>query len=301
VRDGPAPPDGTPSEVTGGTARAVRTRFAPSPNGPLHIGHARTGVFNWILARQCGGQYFVRFERTDRPREAPGARASMMEDLGWLGLLGDEEPHDQVDLADHHRGALNRLVEGGYTCADGDAVRFRVPAEGSVDWDDLVCGPVVVANEDLDDPVLVRSSGAPTFFLASTADDIHDGVSDVIRPDVLLRASAKQLHIWEALGHRPPRIGHHPLMKRSGGQNVTAVTGDGSVRRLREAGIHPTALVAYLAMPQVASWKTTPVRLVEEVIERFDPRRVSRRPMAFDIRALEILNRRLAGGGRQRS
>ncbi|MGH9151834.1 MAG: glutamate--tRNA ligase family protein [Acidimicrobiales bacterium] len=271
------------------------TRFAPSPNGPLHVGHARTGVFNWILARQRGGRYFVRFERTDRPREAPGARASMVEDLEWLGLLGEEDPHDQVDLVDHHRVALNRLVEGGYTYADGDAVRFRVPAEGSVRWDDVVRGPIEVANEDLDDPVLVRSSGAPTFFLASTADDSHDQVSDLIRPDVLLRASAKQLHIWEALGHRPPRIGHHPLMKRLGGQNVTAA-GDGSVQRLREAGIHPSAVVAYLAMPQVASWKAGPGRL-EDVIERFDPRRVSRRPMAFDVRALEVLNRRLAASG----
>jgi glutamyl-tRNA synthetase len=255
-------------------------------------------VFNWILARQCAGQYFVRFERTDRPREAPGARASMMEDLEWLGLLGDEEPHDQVDLADHHRAALNRLGEDGYTYADGHAVRFKVSAEGSVEWEDLVRGRVVVANEDLNDPVLVRSSGAPTFFLASTSDDIHDQVSDLIRPEVLLRASATQLHIWAALGHRPPRIGHHALMKRPGGQNVTAASGDGSVRRLREAGIHPTALVAYLAMPQVASWKAGPVRL-EDVIERFDPMRVSRRPLAFDVRALEILNRRLVGGGRQ--
>lgn len=230
---------------------------------------------------------------------APGARSSMMDDLEWLGLLGDEEPHDQVDLADHHRDALNRLIGGGSTYADGDAVRFKVPAEGSVDWDDLVRGPVVVANEDLDDPVLVRSSGAPTFFLASTADDIHDRVSDLIRPDVLLRASAKQPHIWAALGHRPPRIGHHPLMKRPGGQNVTAASGDGSVRRLRDAGIHPAALVAYLAMPQVASWKAAPVGL-EDVIERFDPRQVSRRPMAFDVRVLGVLNRRLAEGRRRR-
>lgn len=285
------------SHTVAGRASAVRTRFAPSPNGPLHVGHARTGVFNWILARQRAGEYFVRFERTDRLREAPGARASMVDDLEWLGLLGDEEPHDQVELADHHRAALDQLGDGGYTYADGGAVRFKVPADGFVEWDDLVRGTVVVANEDLDDPVLVRSSGAPTFFLASTADDIHDQVSHLIRPDVLLRATAKQLHIWAALGHPAPRIGHHALMKRPGGQNLTTTGGDGSVRQLREAGIHPKALVAYLAMPQVASWKAPPVRL-EDVIERFDPRRVSRRPMAFDVRAIDVLNRRFPSGGR---
>ena len=202
--DVPARPEGASSHTVAGRALAVRTRFTPSPNGPLHVGHARTGAFNWILARQRAGEYFVRFERTDRLREAPGARVSMVEDLEWLGLLGDEEPHDQVELADHHRAALDRLVEGGYAYADGGAVRFKVPAEGFVEWDDLVRGTVVVANKDLDDPVLVRSSGVPTFFLASTADDIHDQVSHLIRPDVLLRATAKQLHIWAALGHPAP-------------------------------------------------------------------------------------------------
>ena len=282
--------------MAAGRTRAVRTRFAPSPNGPLHVGHARTAVFNWIVARQRAGAYFVRFERTDRVREAPGARASMIEDLEWLGLLGDEAPHDQVDLTEHHLAALGRLVAGGYTYAEGDAVRFKVPRDGTVEWDDLVLGPVAVANEDLDDPVLVRSSGEPTFFLASTADDMHDQVSDLIRPDTLLRATAKQLHIWSALGHRPPGVGHHPLMKRPGGQSVTTSSGEGALRRLREAGIHATALVAYLAMPQVASRKAAPVQL-DDVIERFDPRRISRRPMTFDVRALDVLNRRFARSG----
>jgi glutamyl-tRNA synthetase len=269
----------------------ARLRFCPSPAGNLHVGHIRNAVLTWILARQVGGDYFVRFENTDRAKEVPGARQAIIEDLEWLGLLGPEPPHDQAEMTDSYSAALDSLASTGHTYRDGNSVRFRTPTGGTVSWDDLVRGPVSVRNGDLDDPVLVRTSGEPTFYLASTVDDIDDGVTHMLRPDVTLRMTATQIHLWRSLDTEPPLPGHIPLVVGPRGRPVRMSTAEATVRALRSQGITPTALLLYLAMPAAASWKVPPCSL-EEITDRVDFGRLSRRPITFDLRALQLLDRR---------
>lgn len=271
---------------------AVRLRFAPSPIGDLHVGHVRIGVLTWILARQHNGSYFVRFENTDRTKEVAGSRDAILGDLTWLGLLGPEQPRDQADMTDSYLEALEHLGAGGHTYRDGAAIRFRTPTGGTVEWDDLARGRVALRNDDLDDPVLVRSSGTPTFYLASSIDDIEDRITHLVRSEPFRRITAKQIHIWGALAADSPQAGHVPLVTRPHrGPVRVGGTGDVTVRAMRERGISPTSLLMYLALPQVASWKEPPADL-DLIVERLDLRRVSRRPITFDLRALEVLDRR---------
>jgi glutamyl-tRNA synthetase len=276
--------------------RPAKVRFAPSPAGDLHVGHVRTAVLTWIIARQRQGTYFVRFENTDRAKEIPGAMAAMVADLQWLGLLGSDPPHHQADLTDEHRAALERLTSEGHTYRDGDAVRFRTPSEGIVEWDDIIRGRIGVGNRDLDDPVLVRSSGTPTFYLASTVDDSCDGITHLIRADPLRPSTAKQIHIWRSLGAEPPAVGHVALVTGADNDPLRMGATSLTIRALRERGISPTAVLMYLAMPETASWKPPPAHL-DQVIQRVDLHRLPRRPITFDLQALERLQRRLAAAG----
>jgi glutamyl-tRNA synthetase len=271
--------------------RRARLRFAPSPAGDLHVGHVRSAVLTWVLARQLSGDYFVRFENTDEAKEIAGSRAAIVADLDWLGLLGTHPPRDQAAMTGTYRAALERMAAGGHTYTDGGAVRFRTPSTGTVEWDDLVRGSVAVGNADLGDPVLVRSSGTPTFYLASTMDDAEEAITHLVRAVPMVRATATQIHIWRSLGVEPPAVGHVPLVTGPGGAPVRFGSTAATVRALREHGIRPTAMLAYLAMPETASWKAPPADL-EEIIPRINLRRLARRPMTFDQRALETLNRR---------
>jgi len=270
----------------------ARLRFGPSPAGDLHVGHVRVAVLTWILARQLDGTYSVRFENTDQVKELPGSREAMVAELEWLGLLGSLPPRDQTEMTESHRAALERLASAGHTYRDGDAVRFQMPKDDTVEWEDLVRGRVVERNDDLDDPVLVRSSGTPTFYLASTVDDGDDGITHLVRSEPTLRLTAKQIHLWRSLGTDPPQVGHVPLVTAPGGRPVRSGATELTVRALRERGISPTALLLYLALPETASWRAPPAGL-DEIVDRIKLRHLPRRPTTFEIRALETLNRRL--------
>ena len=259
----------------------------------MHVGHLRALVLTNVLARQLGGSYFVRFESTDAANQGPGARTSIVQDLAWLGLSVTEPPHDQSAMKGSYREALGQLDASGQLYRDGEAIRFRIPSTDSVAWDDLVRGRVVVNNTDLYDPVLVRSDGTPTFFLAGTVDDIDDEVTHFIRPDASLRSTAMQYRLWQALNLTAPRSGHIPLVLRSDGKPIALGDHEYTIKALRESGISPTAIVVYLAMPQTASWKTPPTSL-DQLLGRIDFARLSRRPLRFDTGALERLAGRLS-------
>jgi glutamyl-tRNA synthetase len=248
-------------------------------------------VLTWILARRLQGDYFVRFENTDQAKEVPGARQAIIEDLQWLGLLGSQPPHDQVEMTDSYRAALERFASAGDTYRDGQALRFRTPGSGTIGWDDMVRGKASVSNDDLGDPVLVRSSGEPTFYLASTVDDIDDRVTHMLRAEEALRMTATQIHIWHALGVEPPRPGHIPLVVGPGGKPLRMGKTDATVRSLRAQRIRPTALLMYMAMPATASLKTPP-RSLDEIVPQVELRRISRRPITFDLSALQRFDRR---------
>ena len=275
------------------TLPRARLRFAASSSGDLHVGHVRNAVLTEVLARQLSGSCFVRFEDTDEAKRVVSSRAAILADLEWLGLVGPEAPRDQLELTDVHREALEVLANAGWTYRDGSAMRFRIPADGSEEWDDMVRGRVAVRNGEIGDPVLVRSSGRPTFHLASTVDDIADAVTHIVRIVPMLRVTAAQRHIWRALGARPPAVGHAPPVSGPGGSPLRVGTGEGTIRSLRELGISPVALLIYLAMPQAASWKVPPVSL-DEIVDDVELRGLPRRPFIFDPAALERLNRRHA-------
>jgi len=283
--------------------RPACLRLAPTSSGLLHVGHVRNAVLTWVLARQLGARYFVRFEDTDTAKRVAGSTEAVIDDLGWLGLLGREPPHHQAGLTDAHRAALAALASTGRTYADGGAVRFRIPADGDEAWDDLVRGPVAVPNRELADPVLVRRSGQPTFPLASTVDDLIDGVTHLVRGEPLLRATAVQRHLWRALGADVPTVGHTPLVVGADRRPLRVEGGEGTVRALRELGISPAAVVGYLAVPSTASRRgaagDSPEGL-DGLVERVELRSLSRRPFVFNPQALARLDRHLGGDAARR-
>jgi glutamyl-tRNA synthetase len=236
-------PDPVPSMPTS----PVVTRFAPSPTGYLHIGGARTALFNWLYARHTGGKFLVRVEDTDRERSTEAAVDAIFEGLNWLGLTPDEPPIFQFSRADRHREAVQQLLDAGraYRCwmtpqeleaareaaraaghalrstwrdrNDGDlaqphVVRFKGPLDGETVIEDLVQGTVRFPNRDLDDLVLLRSDGAPTYNHAVVVDDHDMGVTHVIRGDDHLNNAARQTLIYQALGWPAPAFAHIPLI-----------------------------------------------------------------------------------------
>jgi glutamyl-tRNA synthetase len=273
--------------------RPARLRYAPTSSAELHAGHARNALLTWVVARQLSGAYFVRFEDTDVAKAAGGTRDAILEDLDWLGLRGTGPPGVQRELTEAHRSALEMLTSSGLTYRDGAAVRFALPPDGSEDWDDVILGRISVRNDQLHDPVLVRSSGAPTFALASTVDDVLDAVTHLVRVDGMLRLTAVQRHIWRALSAVPPVTAHAAPLVTRGGAPLRAGRTDATIRALRERGVRPEAVLLYLAMPQTASWRQPPAGL-DEIIDQIDLRRLPHRPYTFDVGALDRLNRRVA-------
>jgi glutamyl-tRNA synthetase len=214
-----------------------------------------------------------------------------LEDLGWLGLRASRPPGQQCELTENQTIALEALTGAGSAYRDGGAVRFRLPQHGVEAWEDLVRGSIKVPNSGLANPVLVRSAGTPTFFLASTVDDVDDAITHLVRVTPMTAASAIQRHLWRALGVSAPAMAHIPPVTGPAGKPVRSIPGGGTLRYLRERGIGPEAVRVYLARPQSASEKTPPLGL-EEIIDTLDPRRVARRPFCFDQAALERLDRR---------
>jgi glutamyl-tRNA synthetase len=270
----------------------VRLRFAPSPTGHLHIGGARTALFNWLLARKLGGSFVLRLEDTDAERSTREFEAEILRDLAWLGLAWDEGPdiggpfgpYRQTERTDLYQAVADRLLASGraYRCTctperlqavratalekgekpryDGHCrdldlgpssgphvVRFRMPADGVVCMEDLVKGVVEIRDEELDDFVLVRSDGFPTYNFAVVADDHGMGITHVLRGDDHLNNTPKQVHLYRALGAEPPRFGHMPLILGPDGKRLSKRHGATSVGAYRDLGFLPEALVNYLA------------------------------------------------------
>ncbi|OJU08325.1 MAG: glutamate--tRNA ligase [Caulobacterales bacterium 68-7] len=260
----------------------VVTRFAPSPTGYLHIGGARTALFNWLYARHTGGTFLVRIEDTDRERSTQAAVDAIFEGLDWLGLTSDAPVIYQASRADRHREAVQQLLDAGraYRCwmsadeleaareaaraaghalrspwrdrADGDpaqphVIRFRGPVDGETVVADLVQGDVRFANKDLDDLVLLRSDGAPTYNLAVVVDDHDMGVTHVIRGDDHLNNAARQSLIYSALDWAVPAFAHIPLIHGPDGAKLSKRHGAQAVGDFAELGYLPEALRNYLA------------------------------------------------------
>ncbi len=325
------------------TAATVRTRFAPSPTGSLHLGNARTALFNFLFARHYQGAFVLRSEDTDRERSDPGLLASIRGDLGWLGITCDEGPdiggpfgpYRQQERDAHHRQLLDgllrddrvypcycsreelaearrRQVAAGQaprypgTCAglsaaerrareqDGrqPTLRFRVPAQGEVGFDDLVHGRQRFRLADIGDFVIARGDGTPAFLFANAVDDAEMAITHVLRGDDHLANTPRQLLLLEALDRPAPAYGHFGLLTNREGQPLSKRDGAATLGELRDLGYRPEAVCNHLARIGQAGLPTDLLDL-RSLAEAFDLARVSRGPAAHDEATLDAWQRRV--------
>jgi glutamyl-tRNA synthetase len=294
----------------------MRVRFAPSPTGALHIGGARTALFNWLLARHSGGSLVLRIEDTDRERSTPENVEQILDALRWLELDWDEGPVFQSQRAERHRQALTQLLASGAAyrstataedvrtykqrhgaergfrgeIQEDGAVRLRVPEPGVTVVHDAVLGDTSFDHVHLDDPVIARADGSVLYNFAVAVDDLDAGITHVVRGNDHLSNTPKQVLVLEALGAEPPVYAHLPLLHGPDGKKLSKRHGAASVQELRDAGYLPEAVRNYLALLGWGSDDDATVMSTEDLVTRFDLGRVSRNPAQFDETKLRWLN-----------
>jgi len=307
-----------------------RVRFAPSPTGSLHLGNARTALFNWLVARGGSGRFLLRIEDTDTAREREGSEASILEDLRWLGLDWDEDLVRQSERLPLYAGVAARLVSSGaaFPCfcsvrgddepraaghrdpcrsiapdearrradaGEAHAVRLRVPGRGedgdaSVRFEDLLRGPIAIPLSQLPDAVLVRPDGRPTYNFAAAVDDGAMKIDIVIRGDDHVTNTAIQILVVRGLGGALPAFAHLPMVLGSDGERLSKRHGAASVGSWRERGVPPEALVNALALLGWAPGADTTILTRDELVKTFDLNRVGRAPAVFDPAKLEWIS-----------
>ena len=269
---------------------SVKVRMAPSPTGFLHIGNVRTALFNWLFARHEGGEFLLRIENTDTGREVAEATEQIQDSLRWLGLDWDGEVTFQLDRIERCQAEAHRLAEEGHAYVDDGAVRFRMPDEGHTSWDDLVLGRIEVPNETIEDVVILRSDGRPTYNFASPVEDWLDGITHVIRGNDHVPNTPKQIQILTALGADLPRYGHVPFVHGPDGSSLSKRHGSVTTDEFRALGYLPEALVNYLALLGWSYDDKTTIMSRKELVERFSLDRVSKSPAVFDYEKLTWMN-----------
>ena len=316
----------------------IRTRFAPSPTGFLHIGGARTALFSWAYARRHGGQFILRVEDTDLERSTRASVDAILDSMRWLGIDWDEGPFFQMQRLARYREVAEALIAKGhaYRCwatreeldalrteqrakglkprYDGrwrperaraaglvppqdrpPVIRFRTPEEGSAGWNDLVKGPIEFPNAELDDLVLLRADGVPTYNFGVVVDDIDMAMTHVIRGDDHVNNTPRQIHIFRALDAQMPEFAHVPMILGADGERLSKRHGAVSVTQYRDEGFLPETMVNYLAR---LGWShgDEEVFPVERFVEWFDLAHVSRSPAQFNPEKLAWLNQQYLKG-----
>ncbi len=305
----------------------IRTRFAPSPTGYLHIGGARTALYCWLAARRAGGQFILRIEDTDRERSTQAAIDAILQAMEWLGLDYDEGPIYQTQRLERYREVAEQLVAEGKAYyayetreeldamreaamaagekpryrgkyRDGHApwredpnrvIRFRNPDEGSVVFEDLVKGRVEWQNSELDDLVIFRPDGYATYNFAVVVDDLDMGITDVVRGDDHVNNTPRQINLYHALGKAPPRFAHLPMILDEAGAKLSKRTGAADVMQYRDAGYLPHALLNYLAR---LGWSHGDQEIfsIDELVRLFDLKDVNAKAARLDSAKLGWLN-----------
>ena len=264
--------------------------MAPSPTGFLHIGGVRTFLFNWLFARGSGGECLLRIENTDTSREVDESVAQIERSLRWLGLDWDGDTTFQLERIERAQAEAARLVLEGAAYEDEGAIRIRMPDEGSTAWDDAIKGRIEVPNAELEDLVLVRSDGRPTYNFASPLEDWLDAITHVIRGDDHVSNTPKQIVVLRALGAEPPVYAHVPNVFGADGRKLSKRHGAVSVGEFREAGYVPEALLNFLALLGWAPDGETTIMSRGELVERFTLERVGSSPATFDYAKLDWMN-----------
>ena len=306
----------------------VRTRFAPSPTGYLHIGGARTALFSWLYARKNAGTFILRIEDTDRERSTQASVDAILEGMAWLELNYDEGPFYQTQRFDRYAEVIQQLLDSGhaYRCYcskdeleqmreqqmarkekpryDGywrerqhetppagvePVIRFKNPHDGVVEFDDMVRGKITVSNAELDDLIIARSDGTPTYNFTVVVDDIDMNVTHVIRGDDHINNTPRQINIMQALGFTPPRYAHVPMILGADGQRLSKRHGAVSVMQYRDEGYLPEALLNYLVR---LGWSHGDQEIFSraEMVEYFNLESINRAPAAFSPEKLLWLN-----------
>ena len=309
----------------------IRTRFAPSPTGYLHIGGARTALFSWAYARRHGGRFVLRIEDTDRERSTPDSVRAILDGLSWLGIDWDEGPTYQMDRVERYREVADQLIAQGlaYPCYatpaeldemrerqraaglkpryDGrwrpepgkslpappaganPVIRFRNPEGGGVSWDDLIKGRIAIANDELDDLVILRPDATPTYNFGVVVDDLDMGITHVIRGDDHVNNTPRQINIIKALGAQMPTFAHVPMILGTDGERLSKRHGAVSVLQYRDEGFLPEALLNYLAR---LGWSHGDEELftMDQLTEWFDVGHVSKSPAKFNPEKLAWVN-----------
>jgi glutamyl-tRNA synthetase len=264
--------------------------MAPSPTGLLHIGGVRTFLFNWLFARGRGGECLLRIENTDTSREVEESVEQIERSLRWLGIEWDGETTFQLDVMERAKEEARRLVAEGTAYEDEGAIRIRMPDEGSTGWDDAIKGRIDVPNAELEDVVLVRSDGRPTYNFASPLEDWLDNITHVIRGDDHVSNTPKQINVLRALGAETPVYAHVPSVFGADGKKLSKRHGAVSVDEFRDAGYVPEALMNFLALLGWAPDGETTIMAADELIERFSLERVGSSPATFDYAKLDWMN-----------
>lgn len=306
-------------------SKTVRTRFAPSPTGDLHVGGVRTALFSWLYAKHHQGQFILRIEDTDQVRSTTQSVAAILDGMAWLGLEADEGPYYQSQRLDRYREVAQSLLDKGlaYRCNcsverldkvreeqmqqglkpryDGHCrhaniskdephvLRLATPQSGEVRFEDMVYGEIVVGNQELDDLVLVRQDGNPTYNFAVVIDDWDMDITHVIRGDDHINNTPRQIHIYQALGAPLPIFAHLPMILGADGKRLSKRHGAVSVMSFKEDGYLPQALLNYLVR---LGWSHGDQEIfsLEEMIASFHLSNVSRSACAFDYEKLKWLN-----------
>jgi len=303
----------------------LRTRFAPSPTGYLHIGGARTALFNWLFSRHHGGKFILRIEDTDQMRSTDESTRAILDAMTWLGLSWDEGPIFQAERVEIHRAHVQRLVDEGkayfctcsqelleekrrqalaagrkpkydFTCRDrglprtpGSVVRFRCPEMGTTIVDDLIKGPIQFSNDELDDLIIERADGYPTYNFAVVVDDAQMGITHVIRGDDHVNNTPRQILLYQALGYAVPKFGHVPMILGADKARLSKRHGATSVMAYKDMGYLPEALVNYLVR---LGWShgDQEIFTMEELVALFDLDAVGRSAAVFNPEKLLWLN-----------
>jgi len=264
--------------------------MAPSPTGYLHVGTARTFLFNWLFARQAGGECLLRIENTDTSREVAESVEQIQGSLRWLGIDWDGPVSFQLDRMERCAGLARELVERGNAYEDEGAVRFRMPDEGVTGYDDLVLGRIEVRNETIEDVVIVRSDGRPTYNFASPVEDWLDEITHVVRGPDHISNTPKQIQILQALGAPVPVYAHVPNINGTDGRKLSKRHGASSLDEFRRQGYLPQALMNFLVLLGWSYDDRTTIMSREELVERFSFERVGASPAAFDYAKLDWMN-----------
>ena len=308
----------------------VRTRFAPSPTGYLHIGGARTALFSWAYARRQGGKFVLRIEDTDTERSTQASVDAILHGLEWLGIDWDEGPFFQMKRLARYKEIAEQLIAAGHAYRDympkeelenlrkrqiekgekprydravgqkyrGEGpgiIRFKTPQEGEVGWNDLVKGPITFPNSELDDLVLLRADGVPTYNFGVVVDDLDMNITHVIRGDDHVNNTPRQIHIFEALKKPLPQFGHVPMILGADGERLSKRHGAVSVLQYRDEGYLPEALLNYLAR---LGWShgDDEVFSMKDFVSWFDLGHVSRSAAQFNPEKLAWLNQQYIKG-----